>query len=64
MSKIKGFDVLKAPQKDAERWFDLYRSGKRNEAGARLTDKQRETRRASDAAVDARLDEMARSRRS
>ena len=62
MSKIKGFAILRSPQKEAERWFELYRTGKRKEAAAQLAAESRRSRLATDAAVDARLQELARSR--
>ena len=36
MSKIKGFKIVRSPQKEAEKWFELYRAGKRKEAAAQL----------------------------
>jgi hypothetical protein len=62
MSKIKGFAIVRSPQKEAERWFELYRTGKRKEAAAQLAAESRRSKLATDAAIDARLQELARSR--
>jgi hypothetical protein len=45
-----------------ERWFELYRTGKRKEAAAQLAAESRRSKLATDAAIDARLQELARSR--
>jgi hypothetical protein len=63
MSQIKGFVIVRSPQKEAEqRWFELYRTGRRKEAAAQLAAESRRSKLATDAAVDARLQELARSR--
>jgi hypothetical protein len=62
MRKTKGFTIVRSPQKGAERWFELYRTGKRKEAAAQLAAESRRSKLATDAAVDARLQEIARSR--
>ena len=62
MSEIKGFEVVPNPQRDAERWFELFRSGKRGEAAAQVAEEQRRSREATDAAIDAHLRELANSR--
>jgi hypothetical protein len=62
MSKIKGFVIVRSPHKEAERWFELYRTGRRKEAAAQLAAESRRSKLATDAAVDDRLQELARSR--
>ena len=62
MSKMKGFIVIRSPRKEAERWFELYRTGKRKEAAAQVAAESRRSKVATDAAIDARLKELARSR--
>jgi hypothetical protein len=62
MSEIKGFEVVPNPQRDAEQWFELFRSGKREEAAAQVAEEQRRSRQATDAAIDAQLRELANSR--
>jgi hypothetical protein len=62
MSEIKGFEVVPSPQRDAEQWFELFRSGKREEAAAQVAEEQRRSRVATDAAIDAHLRELANSR--
>jgi len=39
MSKIKGFTIIRSPRKEAERWFELYRTGseKRQRLRSRLS---------------------------
>ncbi len=62
MSEIKGFEVVPNPQRDAEQWFELFRSVKREEAAAQVAEEQRRSRQATDAAIDAQLRELASSR--
>jgi hypothetical protein len=38
MSETKGFDVVPHPQRAAEQWFELFRSGKRKEAANQVAE--------------------------
>jgi hypothetical protein len=38
VSEIKDFDVVPHPQRAAEQWFELFRSGKREEAAAQVAE--------------------------
>ena len=60
MSKIKGFEVVDHPQQAAEHWFELFRSGRRDEAAAQVAEEQRRSQQAVNAAIDARLRELAK----
>ena len=62
MSVIKGFDVVPHPQRAAEQWFELFRSGKREEAAAQVAEEERRSGLATAAAIDAHLRELANSR--
>jgi hypothetical protein len=62
MSKIKGFEVVPNPRRAAEQWFELFRSGKREEAAAQVAEEERRSRQATVAAIDAHLRELANSR--
>ncbi len=62
MSKIKGLNVAESAQKDAEQWVELYVAGKRDAAAEQLAGEQRRSERATTEAIDARLDDLARSR--
>ena len=59
MSEIKDFDVVPHPQRAAEQWFELFRSGKREEAAAQVAEEERRSRLATAAAIDAHLRELA-----
>ena len=61
--KSKGFLVIRDPQKHARRWFELYSAGRLEEAAAQLAEESRQSKLATDAAIDARLLEIAQSRR-
>jgi hypothetical protein len=62
MSEIKGFEVVPHPRRDAEEWIELLIAGKRQEAAAHVAEEARRSRLATDAAIDARLRELASSR--
>lgn len=62
MTKIEGFEVVPNPRRAAEQWFELFRSGKREEAAAQVADEERRSRHATVAAIDAHLRELANSR--
>jgi hypothetical protein len=59
MSQVDGFIVVESPREEAERWFELYRAGQREEAEASLVAQQDRIRREAYAAVDAELEELA-----
>lgn len=61
MSQVDGFVVVESPRKEAERWVDLYSSGRLKEAEASIVAQQDRIRREAYAAVDAHLEELARS---
>ena len=61
-AKIKGFEVVPNPRRAAEQWFELFRSGKREEAAAQVAEEERRSRLATVAAIDAQLRELANSR--
>lgn len=63
MSKIKGFTVVKDPQKGAREWLKLYQSGRQDAAAKLAAREQRRNRQAADAAVDAQLHELAQTNR-
>ncbi len=63
MSELKGFEVVPNPQREAERWFELFRAGKREEAAAQIAEEQARARKATNAAIDAQLRELENSRR-
>jgi len=62
VSEIKDFDVVPHPQRAAEQWFELFRSGKREEAAAQVAEEERRSRLATAAAIDAHLRELADAR--
>ena len=62
MSQIKGFKIVRSPQKPATRWVELLRSGKREQAAAEVAQEQRRKARATANAIDEHLQELARSR--
>jgi hypothetical protein len=61
-SEIKGFEIVPNPQRGAEEWFELFRSGKREEATAQVGEEARRSRQAMDASIDAQLRALAASR--
>ena len=52
MTKVKGFEVVPNPRRAAEQWFELFRSGKREEAAAQVAEEERRSRQATVAAID------------
>jgi hypothetical protein len=62
MGEIKGFIVVPNPRRGAEEWFELFRSGRREEAAAQVAEEERRSREATNAVIDALLRELANSR--
>lgn len=62
MSQIKGFKVVRSPQKAASRWVELLRRGRREEAAAQVAKERSRKLRATAEAIDEHLHELARSR--
>ncbi len=62
MTNFEGFEVVPNPRRAAEQWFELFRSGKREEAAAQVAEEERRSRQATVAAIDAHLRELANSR--
>lgn len=62
MSEIKGFEIVRNPRREAEEWFELVRSGRREEAAAQVAEEERRSREATEAAIDAHLRALENSR--
>ena len=62
MNDTKGFEIAHNPQRDAEEWFALFQSGRREEAAAQVAEEGRRSHEATNAAIDAQLRELANSR--
>ena len=62
MSKIKGFEIVRNPRREAEEWIELVRSGKREEAAAQVAEEARRSRETTEAAIDAHLRALENSR--
>ena len=63
MSDIKGFEIARNPQREAEEWFELFRSGKLEAAAAMAVAAERRSREATDRALEAFLQARENARR-